>query len=92
MLRPFNPVTMSEVLDTLVLTSIIDNNLTCAGAETSPNTIEHLAGTVVSMVRHNQALEAARIEQHLQIPVTEEIRTIVKEGRTFGVITGGKGV
>lgn len=91
MLRPFKTETLQEIIDMVVLTTIIDNGLTCGVAENSPNTIEHLASMMMAMVRHNRAVEIASIEEKLMIPVTEEMRTMTKDGRTFGIITGGKG-
>lgn len=77
-------------MDMLILTLVLDNKMSCAAAERSPATIEHLAQCVLSLVRHNNAIETARVEEFLDLPSMDEVRTVVREGRTFGVITGGK--
>lgn len=90
MLRPFKTESLHEIVDMLILSTALDQKLTCDSADTHRETIEHLAACVVELARHNNAVEAARIDQHLNLPDIEEVRTIVREGRTFGVITGGK--
>ena len=91
MLRPFSSETTQEMLDMLLLGVVIDHNITTRAADANPSLINNLAATMVSFVRHNEAVSKASIEEKLGIAVTDEMRTVVREGRTFGIITGGKG-
>jgi hypothetical protein len=91
MLRPFNSETTQEMLDMMLLGVVIDHGITTEAADANPSLINSLAATMVNFVRHNDAVTRASIEEKLMIPVTDEMRTVVREGRTFGIITGGKG-
>jgi hypothetical protein len=90
MLKPFSNDTLMATMDMIVLSAVIDQNITSEHLEGPLKT--HLASTVVSLARHNVIVTELAAAEHLQIPDMSEVRTVVKKGTTFGVITGGKGL